>query len=248
MATRNDFNAAIAELNLVHFPTGSGMFPAPGYPGLGDLIMDALKNSPLEGFSGFDDGSGGTDPAKVIGYRDNGSCLRMTGPQSPSEGTATVSSYGGIFYNDAYSDTGLLKTRAIYGANAEMDLEVQGPMQVRITGGDQGVGSNGYIRMSSLNDIKIQVRAIGDVASSKLLLIDMVDTATIGNANLSDLVIKASSGNLRLNYGITDGAPVVPTLTTAQKNALAKVAGQIVFDSDTGKVEACDGSAWHALW
>jgi len=183
----------------------------------------------------------------VIGYKDNATSLRVRGPQALSEGGADVQSYSGIFYNDAYAGTGTLKTRVIHGANLEMDLEIQSPHQVRIVAVD-GSQADGRVYVASRTDAVFNLRADAEVASPKQLIIDRISTGSTGAANTSDINVKASSGSIYINSGITTGALVVPVLTTTQRDTLSGVAGMLIFNSSTNKHQGYDGSTWNDLY
>ena len=45
----------------------------------------------------------------------------------------------------------------------------------------------------------------------------------------------------------TASVVVAPNVTTAQKNALTAVAGQLVFDTDLGKLCVYNGSVWQTI-
>lgn len=185
-------------------------------------------------------------PGAIIGYKDNATSARVKGPQAPSEGGADVQSYSGIFYNDAYAGTGTLKTRVIHGANLEMDLEVQSPHQLRIVAVDDSQ-TDGEVYQASKTGIVFNARADAETASPKQLIIDRVDTGTTGTANTSDVNVKASSGSVHINNGITTGALVVPILTAAQITALTPVNGMVVYNSDTSVHQGYNGT-WNDLY
>ena len=177
--------------------------------------------------------------------KDNASSFRLRGPQHSSEGSAEVQSYAGIFYNAGYDTKGTLKTRAIFGANLEMDLELQSPHALLLTAVD-GSQADGKILAASRTAMEVHCRADAEVISPKHLVVDRATTGSTGAANTSDVVVKANSGNLRLNYGIVDGTIVIPTLTTAERDALAALPGMLIFNSTSGALEGYDG-AWKAL-
>lgn len=181
----------------------------------------------------------------VITRKDNSSSFRLKGPQHPSEGSSDVQSYSGMFYNNAYSTKGTLKTRAIYGANLEMDLELQSPHALLLTAVDDSQ-SDGKIVASSKTAFEFHMRANAEVASPKRLLIDRISTGSTGAANTSAVNIKTNSGDLHLNSGITDGAVVLPSLSTAQRDALAPLVGMIIYNTDAGELQGYDG-LWKAL-
>ena len=247
MTTRVSFDEAIQALNLVHFPTGARLFPAPGYPGLGDLIKDALTNVPSEGFSGFDPlpGVPAAGPGVLIGQNDNATSLRCKGPDFLGN---IVQSYSGIFYDASFDDNGGMKTRFIVGANEEMDLELQSPNALKISAVGNGAFTTGNIIVGSSTNMVFNLRTISDFNSPLQLVLDRVDEVNQGGANVSDLNIKVPGGNLYLNAGVTVGAVVLPTLSAAQMAALTTVAGMIVFRSDDSTAVIWDGSTWQACW
>ena len=133
----------------------------------------------------------------IVGDKDNATSLRVRGLQHVSEGVAKVQSYSGIFTNAAYSGTGTLNTRVIHGANLEMDLEIQGPHQVRLAAVDD-TQSDGQIFATSRTDFVFNMRADAEVASPRQLIVDRVDKGSTGAANTSDVEISVSAGTLNV--------------------------------------------------
>lgn len=181
----------------------------------------------------------------LVTYKDNATSFRLKGPQHASEGGADVQTYAGMFYNDSYDTVGTLKTRASYGANTEMDLALQSPHALLLIAQD-GSESDGIIKACSQNAVEIHTQYSAEELSPKRLVIDRASTATKGSANTSDVVVKANSGSLLLNAGVTDGAVVLPTLSTAERDALTPIAGMVIYNSTSGALEGYDG-AWKAL-
>ena len=71
-----------------------------------------------------------TRGGKIWTFRDNGSTFSLGGLTSVAEGATFVQSYGGIFYNDAYTTIGTLKTKMIVGGNLEFDVQLQSPCRM----------------------------------------------------------------------------------------------------------------------
>lgn len=188
-----------------------------------------------------------TSVGTFVAVNDNATSLRVRGPNHSTEGGIDVQSYSGIFYNDAFSGTGTLKTRVIHGANLEMDLEIQAPHQLRLASVDD-TQADGQIWATSKTNIVFNTRNDAETASPKQLIVDRVDTASTGTSNTSDVVLKASSGNLYLNLGVTDGAVVLAPLTTTERDALTPVAGMVIFNSTTNKHQGYDGTIWNDLY
>lgn len=138
----------------------------------------------------FQFGSTG-DNATVIGYAENASSLRVKGLDFLGN---PVQSYAGIFFNAAYNTLGNLQTRVIWGANVEMDSEIQSPNALLLTAVDDTVPT-GKILASSKTNFTFNLRADAEVASPKQLIVDRVDTGTTGLANTSDMVLKTSDGS-----------------------------------------------------
>lgn len=182
----------------------------------------------------------------IIGVKDNGTAFRVKGLQHTSEGSAQVQSYTGIFNNDGYDGIGTLKTRVIMGANVEMDYSLQSPHALILAAVD-GTQTDGVIRAFSQNGIEFHARADAEVLSPKRLIIDRTVTGSTGAANTSDINLKANSGSIYINSGVTDGAVVLPKLTAAQRDALTGVAGMTVYNTDTNKLNFYNGSAWEAV-
>jgi hypothetical protein len=159
----------------------------------------------------------------IVGYKDNATCLRMKGPQAAAEGGADVQSYMGIFYNPAYTGTGTLQTRAVWGANIEMDAEFQSPHQLRLVAVDD-TQTDGQIFASSKTNFVFNMRANAEVASPRQLIVDRVNTGATGAANTSDVDIKVNAGNINVS------SPVVCTSTLTAPNVV-QAAG---YSSDLG--------------
>ncbi|HEX9764246.1 MAG TPA: hypothetical protein VGA39_03100 [Candidatus Acidoferrales bacterium] len=91
--------------------------------------------------------------------KDNATSFRLRGPCDTSgDGTADTDcqSFAGLFYNAVFDDTGgtgARTTRAIYGSNEDMDLEVQGSNHIRITAVDDNVGT-GRVRIAAEDQIQ----------------------------------------------------------------------------------------------
>jgi hypothetical protein len=84
-------------------------------------------------------------------------------------------SYAGIFYNAVFNDTGgtgAKNTRAIYGSNEDMDLEVQGSNHIRLTAIDNNVG-NGRIRLAAEDQIQFHTYATPGGANAETDSLDM---------------------------------------------------------------------------
>jgi hypothetical protein len=186
---------------------------------------------------------------KIVGRRDNGSSLVVRGLQSPTEGVAVVSSYSGIFTDAGYSDTGTLDTRFLMGGNNEMDVELQSPHMLRLTGGANDT-NDGSIRLSSVTNITLMARGANEANAPKYLVVDRVDHTIHADPltnNSSDVTLSANTGSLYLNYGVTTGAIVLPTLTNTQRGALTPVKGMLIMNADTSLLNVYDGSAWKAV-
>lgn len=184
----------------------------------------------------------------LIGYNDNATSLRVRGPNAPAEGSIDVQSYSGIFYNVAYAGTGTLQTRVIHGANVEMDLEIQGPHQVRIAAVDD-TQTDGQVWMASKTNIVINTRADAEVASPRQLIIDRASTGTTGVANTSNVEVSVSAGELEM------ASPTLFTnmlgLPTYLVGGLPPVlAGGLIFVSDAaaGAGRIAYGNTAAAAW
>jgi hypothetical protein len=182
----------------------------------------------------------------IIGYKDNATSLRVKGPSSPNDPSAgaDVQSYSGIFYNDAYSQTGTLKTRVIHGANLEMDLEIQGPHQVRIAAVDD-TQADGQIYAASKTNVVFNARANTEVASPKQLIVDRVDTGTTGPANTSNVELSVSSGELEIAspVTVTGSAVILPADTTIGDVSNTEIAVLDGLTATTAELNKSDQTA-----
>lgn len=181
----------------------------------------------------------------LIGQKD-GTSMRIRGAQHSSEGGEQVQNYMGIFNNTGYDTVGTLKTRASFGGNLEMDVAIQSPHALLLIAQD-GSQSDGIIKLASQNAVEFHCQYQAEELSPKRLIVDRESTAAKGSSNTSDVVLKANSGNLRLNWGITDGAPIVPHLSEAQRDALSAIAGMILYNTDASAIQGYDGTAWQDL-
>lgn len=181
----------------------------------------------------------------VVAQKDNATSFRLKGHQHSSEGSSLVQSYAGIFTHTSYDTVGTLKTRASMGANLEMDLAFQSPHALLLIAQD-GSQSDGVIKACSQNAVEFHCQYSAEELSPKRLVVDRVSTASKGSANTSDVVVKANAGSLHLNKGVTDGAVVLPSLSSAERDALSAEVGMVIYNTTTGQLEGYDG-AWKAL-
>lgn len=196
----------------------------------------------------------------LVALNDNASSFRLRGPDFNS---ATVQSYAGIFYNADYAGTSSsgLETRVVFGANVEMDLEIQGPRQVRITAVDNSQ-SDGQVRLASRTDVAIHTRADAETDSPNHVIFDRETTGTTGGSNISNATVETDSGNLVLWPGRqgSDATAVVEAKTAVQLathtvasagSISSPVAGQVIYVSngDTGSpcLAVYDGSSWKRI-
>jgi len=181
----------------------------------------------------------------LITYKDNATSQRLKGPSSPNDPSAgaDVQNYAGMFYNDAYSTVGTLKTRASYGANLEMDLAFQSPHALLLIAQD-GSQTDGVIKACTQNGFEIHARYSAEELSPKRIVVDRVDTGTYGSANTSDVTLSSNSGSIYLNYGSTSGVPVAPSMTNAQILNLGAINGGFAYDSTNNKFMVCENGSW----
>ena len=187
----------------------------------------------------------------LVGYKDNATCLRTRGPSSPNDPSAgaDVQSYMGIFYNDAYVGTGNLRTRAVFGANIEMDLELQAPRQLRLSAVDN-TQTDGQIWMGSRNNVVINTRILAEEAAGKQLIIDRNDKVTTGSGNTSNVEVSVSSGELEIASPVTFGdIPTLPTYTVGTLPGVGSGGGMIYVSdatgaSVTGSMCFSNGTSW----
>jgi hypothetical protein len=175
---------------------------------------------------------------RITGYRNNGSAMRVMGPQDPLEGVADVASYSGIFHSAGYDVTGTLKTRFIIGANVEMDMELQAPHQLRIVGNDN-TQTDGQVWVASHTNVVISPRGV-DSVNCRRLIIDRVDKVNFDDLNTSDVEISVNQGNIRFA-----SIPVLPQYTVG---ALPTgVAGGMIYVTDAAPNPAMcffNGTSW----
>ena len=206
---------------------------------LGDTSADAITingttiaNAPLT-----------VNGATLIAVKDNASSFRIKGLQAPSEGVAQVQNYAGIFYDDGYLNWGTLKTRAAWGGNLEMDVQIQSPHALILSAND-GTQTDCVVKVLSQTNNILASRVDSEVTLTKYLVADRVDTSTKGAANTSDVTLSSNSGSIYLNYGSTSGVPVAPNMTNAQIAALGAVNGGFAYDTTNNKFMVCEGGTW----
>jgi hypothetical protein len=186
----------------------------------------------------------GVQPANtvvLVGRKDNGSSLKVRGPQAPSEGGAEVSSYSGIFYDDGFNITGTKKTKFITGGNIEMDVEIQSPHQLRLIGNDNSQ-TDGQVWIASHTNVKITAHG-GDSVNARRLIIDRVDKVNYDDFNTSNVEISVSAGQL-----VFASVPVLPTYLTTGLPPVA--AGGVIFVSNAagGAGRIAYGNTAAAAW
>lgn len=182
----------------------------------------------------------------MVADKDNATSIRAKGAQHADEGGAKVQDYHGIFSNTAYATRGTLKTRSVLGANVEMDMEIQSPHALLLTAVDD-TQADGVVKSFSKTAVEIHSRCDAEVLAPKRLIVDRVTTGTTGAANTSDVNVDVNSGNLRLMAGNTLGAPILNSLTETERDALTGVAGMIIFNETTSKLNFYTGSAWEVI-
>ena len=91
---------------------------------------------------------------QAVFTRDGATSFRLRGKDFSGN---NVESYAGVFYNNAYDQTGgtgAKKTRVVYGSNEDMDLEIQGSNHIRLTAVDNNVGT-GRIRLAAEDEVQV---------------------------------------------------------------------------------------------
>lgn len=212
------------------------------------ILRDRGSITVIEEDAELDLKAGGSEniTGTIIATNDNATSFRLRGPNHASEGGTNVQSYAGMFYNDGYDTLGTLKTRASYGANLEMDLVFQSPHALILMAADNTQADGKLVSVSKTN-FEFHMRTDPEVVSPKQLIVDRVDTGSVGTANTSDINLKTNSGSLYINNGVTDGALVFPTLTETQRDALTGVAGMVVYNTTSNKLNFYNGTAWEAV-
>lgn len=180
----------------------------------------------------------------LLTYKDNATSFRLKGPSSPNDPSAgaDVQSYSGIFYHDSYSDFGVLKTRATYGANVEMDLVLQAPRALLLIAYD-GTQTDGVIKMASQTDIEIAPRSSGVVAATNYANFDALTTGSVDNA--SAITLNTHVNHLYFQEGKTTQAIVVPNLANASVTNLTT--GVLIYDSSANKLMVYTGAGFETI-
>jgi len=210
-----------------------------GLDASGNLTDSSYSSASFANIAGDTFTGGVTVNGELVAYKDNATCLRTKGPSSPNDPSAgaDVQSYMGIFYNDAFAGTGNLRTRAIFGANIEMDLELQAPRQLRLIAVDD-TQTDGQIYAASRNDVVINTRTLAETPSPNQLIIDRVDKGTVGAANTSNVEVSVNTGELEMASTVKFTAmPQLPVVAKASLSALGaglatEAIGSTTFVSD----------------
>jgi len=141
------------------------------YADLSNTPSIPTKVSELENDEGYVKEVGATQlNGTLITYNDQASSFRLKGvcdsdDYSGDDGVydSECQSYSGVFYNDAYDDTGSSKsrtTRTVFGSNSGMDFEIQGSNDVRITAVDNN-NLGAEVRIAASGDVKIHADVTG---------------------------------------------------------------------------------------
>jgi hypothetical protein len=184
---------------------------------------------------------------KIVGYRDNGAAFAVKGLQSPTEGTAVVGNYEGIFYSTGYDLQGTLNTRAILGGNLEMDVEIQSPHALLLTANDN-TQNDCFVRIGSTTNIILEARTGNQDApvAAKYLIVDRLDQSVHAVSNSSDVNLTVNAGNLRLLDSVTTGTVILNSLTDGEIAALTPVKGMIVYAETDDTLRFYNG-AWKTV-
>lgn len=233
--------------------------------GLSINVVDADDDQFITPYSklllGFGSGDVTID-GTLITHNDNATSFRLRGASSvndPSAG-ADVQSYAGIFSNVIFAGTSSsgLETRAVFGGNVEMDLELQAPRQLRISAVDDSQ-TDGQVRIASKTDVTIHARTDAEVDSINHIIFDRTVTGSTGAGNTSPATIETDSGDMVLWPGRqgADATAVIVARTAIQlvshSVALAgaissPVEGQVIYvtDGDSGSptLAVYDGASW----
>lgn len=174
----------------------------------------------------------------LLTYKDNATSFRLKGPSSPNDPSAgaDVQTYSGMFYNDSYSNFGVLKTRATFGANTQMDLVLQAPRGLLLIAYD-GTQVDGVIKMASQTTIEFAPRSSAVSAPGNYAYFDNLDETVDSGAAVS---LNSHASHLYLQYGKTTQAIVLPTI--ASGSLAGAVAGTLFYDTGTNKLMFYNGS------
>ena len=213
----------------------------------GDVVLPTTADTLIASLDTAGTLGNTTDPVTNYGtliiYKDNATSFRLKGPSSPNDPSAgaDVQTYSGIFYNDSYSNFGVLKTRASYGANAEMDLVLQAPRGLLLIAYD-GTQSDGVIKMASQTGIEFAPRSSAVSAPGNYAYFDNLDETVDSGAAVS---LHTSANHLYLQYGKTTQAIVLPTVANASVANL--VDGILIYDTGTNKLMVYANGGWETV-
>jgi hypothetical protein len=105
-------------------------------------------------------------------------------------GGAQRENYEGVFFNNVYDATGgplAKKSRVIYGSNPDLDLEIQGSNDIRITAVDDGNpnGVNGgQVRIAAESSIRMHVGGPAET-NNQIVEVELLGMNLTGNLNVS---------------------------------------------------------------
>ena len=175
----------------------------------------------------------------------------FTGQASFADGTAALPSITntgdtntGVFFPDA--DTVAVTT----GGSERMRVDINGNVGIGgvVPASLPKVGLYGGIRFLANEPAAVTYTGIGSIAS---------DTVCISTSGSERMRVDAD-GNVGIGTSSPNAASIVdaqsttkgvrfPNMTTTQKNLLANVAGNVVFDTTLGKLCVNTGSAWQTI-
>jgi hypothetical protein len=232
-----------ASLPANHFEGGKNLTVGSKY-GTGGTLVEVMNLKPS---------LGSANPAgdlsilgTIIAEKDNATSFRLKGLQHSSEGSASVQSYAGMFTHASYDTVGVLKTRATFGGNVEMDVAIQSPRGLLLIGQD-GSQTDGVVKVLTQNAFEIHPQYAAEQVSPKRLLVNRVSTASKGTANTSDVTLSTNDGKLYLQHGHVGGGVVYKCYTDAERDALTPVPGEFICNSTTNLLNWYNGTAWRAI-
>src|SRR3989344_6761817 len=199
-------------------------------------------------------------------FSDNLTALAIQGLSSANDtpASAAVNGFSGIFTSTAYSPNGTsgnangngtVQTRFVVGSGSTgLDLDLSSPNAILVRATDPNTINTtgaGVVKVQSLTNIQFHARSKSDLVSPNYLSVDRVnqgvDDANIGTNNTSEVTLGTNSGALLLNYNSTTGGVVFPSMTDAERIATAPVAGEVIYNETSGKLNVYTGTVWEAI-
>lgn len=230
----------------------SGVYTLTAIENLDEVVANlTVTNSLTFGDNAFmtSGANGTTMNGSLITHNVNATSRRLQGRNF--DDTKYIQSYEGVYNHTAFDTVGNYKTRISFGVPsvniATGDLDTEADMAIHAVHAmlliaQDGVNTDGIIKMLSQTQIQFQTRYAAEQVSPKYLYTDRLTTGSYGTDNTSDVLLNTNDGHLMLQNGRTDGVVGLPSLTSVEVSNLGLVGGLIMYDETLNKFGFSNGS------